>query len=450
MKATLDKQRSYFLSDATKDYKFRLEQLDKLYNAIKDKEEDILEALEFDLGKSRFEAYTTEIGITLKSIRVARKQLKKWMKKRRVKTPFYLIGAKSYIQAEPLGNVLIIGPYNYPFYLVIEPLIGAIAAGNTVVIKPSEYTSAIEAVIREMMDSTFDDEYIKVFTGDKTIAQKLLEHRFDHIFFTGSTKVGQIVYEAASKHLTPVTLELGGKSPAIIDRSANIKVAARRIVFGKFLNAGQTCIAPDFLYVDATIKDKLIAEIKQTLDAFYPNLPNEYGRIVNQDHFDRLSDLIDDARVVHPYKIDRKQTLITPVLMTDITFEDAIMQEEIFGPILPIITYNTLDEAIQTLKQKEKPLALYLFTSDKKQEEKVFNALSFGGGAVNDTIQHVANIYLPFGGVGASGFGVYHGKHSFDTFSNMKAFIKRTTKLDPSIAYPPYKKKEKWIRKILK
>jgi aldehyde dehydrogenase (NAD+) len=450
MNEFLTLQREYFKQDITKDYAFRHQQLKKLYTAITMYEDLIKEALKKDLNKSSFEAYTTEIGFTLHSIRKTMKYLKKWMKVTKVKTPWFHLFTKSYIQKEPLGQILIIGPYNYPFQLIMEPLVGAIAAGNTAILKPSEFTVHTEKVIKDLIEETFDPEYVRVVTGDKTVTSELINLKFDHIFFTGSTEVGKIVYQAAAKNLVPVTLELGGKSPAIIDETANLKTTANRIVFGKFINAGQTCIAPDYIYIDKKVKDDFIKALIEAINTLYPKTLENYNKIVNQRHFERLKGLIKLDHVVFGNQTDSDTLTISPTVLDNIRFDDAIMQEEIFGPLLPVLTYENIDDAIQTLKQLEKPLALYLFSESNKNQTKVFNTLSFGGGAINDTITQVASIYLPFGGVGASGIGHYHGKASFDTFSNVKPYVKKTTKLDPKMAYPPYDNKEKLIKKILR
>ncbi len=451
MEKIFQQQQRFFLTDKTKSYAFRERELKRLLDVLIANEALFQEALVKDLNKSSFELYATEIGIVIASIRNTLKKLKSWMKVRKVKTPLYQFGSKSYIQYEPLGTVLIIGPYNYPIQLVIEPLIGALAAGNTVILKPSEFASHTEKALEKVLNKAFDSRVLHVVTGGVETTQKLLSLKFDHIFFTGSTRVGQIVYEAAAKHLIPVTLELGGKSPTIVDETAKISVAAKRIVFGKFINAGQTCIAPDYLYVHAAVKDQLIEMLIETIDEFYNNHETQYGRIINDKHYQRLTKLILKDNVIYGGNSDSKTRYIEPTLLDNITWEDAVMQEEIFGPILPIMTFNNLEEVITTLKQKEKPLALYLFTENKSVVNNVFNSLSFGGGAINDTIMHVANPNLPFGGVGHSGMGVYHGVASFKTFSHAKSYIKKSTKIDPKIAYPPYtEKQEKLVRKVLK
>ena len=450
MREIFNCQKTFFLTDKTKDYHFRIEQLKKLRSLILDYEKEITNALFLDLNKSSFEAYSTEIGFCLHSLSRTIRELKKWMRPKKVKTPIYQLNTKSYIMPEPKGVILIIGPYNYPFQLVIEPLIGAIASGNTVILKPSEYAKETEKVLEKMINTHFDEQIIHLFSGDQQITSELLTYPFDHIFFTGSTKVGQIIYEAASKNLVPVTLELGGKSPTIVDETANIKVAARRIAFGKCMNAGQTCIAPDYLYVHESIHDAFIKELNHVMITMYQH-ESAFGKIINERHFNRLLRLIDQKKAVSEVKLSEKDRLIHPVILRDVTWDDPIMKEEIFGPLLPVLSYKNLDDVIQIIKKQEKPLALYLFTTNKEHMNKVWTSISFGGGAINDTLMHIANPYLPFGGVGQSGMGAYHGKHSFDLFSHHKSFIKRKTWFDPPMAYPPYSKnKEKLIRNILK
>ena len=450
MESIFKKHQAFFHTNETKSYLFRKKQLEKLREAIIAFEPQISEALHKDLHKSTFEAYSTEIGYTLKSIKENLKSLKKWMKPKKVRSSIVQMLATSYVQAEPLGTVLIIGPYNYPFQLVIEPLIGAIAAGNTAFIKPSEFTTHTAQVIEDMISEAFDESYIKVVQGDYKITDELLNLKFDHIFFTGSTRVGQIIYEKASKQLIPVTLELGGKSPTIIDETANLKVAARRIAFGKFINAGQTCIAPDYVYVHQNVYESFLSIFKDLTKALYSD-HKSFGRIVNDKHFSRLSNMIEHHKVVNESTVNAEEKLISPIILRDVTWNDPVMQEEIFGPILPFLSYDNLDDLIKILKSKDKPLALYLFSENKETQKRIFTELSFGGGAINDTILHIANSRLPFGGVGMSGIGSYHGKHSFELFSHHKSFIKRTTKFDLPLGYPPYTPlKEKLIRKFLK
>ncbi|HDK8691795.1 TPA: aldehyde dehydrogenase, partial [Staphylococcus aureus] len=431
------------------------EQLKKLSKAIKSYESDILEALYTDLGKNKVEAYATEIGITLKSIKNARKELKNWTKTKNVDTPLYLFPTKSYIKKEPYGTVLIIAPFNYPFQLVFEPLIGAIAAGNTAIIKPSELTPNVARVIKRLINETFDANYIEVIEGGIEETQTLIHLPFDYVFFTGSENVGKIVYQAASENLVPVTLEMGGKSPVIVDETANIKVASERICFGKFTNAGQTCVAPDYILVHESVKDDLITALSKTLREFYgQNIQQspDYGRIVNLKHYHRLTSLLNSAQmnIVFGGHSDEDERYIEPTLLDHVTNDSAIMQEEIFGPILPILTYQSLDEAIAFIHQRPKPLSLYLFSEDENATQRVINELSFGGGAINDTLMHLANPKLPFGGVGASGMGRYHGKYSFDTFTHEKSYIFKSTRLESGVHLPPYKGKFKYIKAFFK
>ena len=447
--------KAFFNTQQTKDISFRKEQLKKLSKAIKSYESDILEALYTDLGKNKVEAYATEIGITLKSIKNARKELKNWTKTKNVDTPLYLFPTKSYIKKEPYGTVLIIAPFNYPFQLVFEPLIGAIAAGNTAIIKPSELTPNVARVIKRLINETFDANYIEVIEGGIEETQTLIHLPFDYVFFTGSENVGKIVYQAASENLVPVTLEMGGKSPVIVDETANIKVASERICFGKFTNAGQTCVAPDYILVHESVKDDLITALSKTLREFYgQNIQQspDYGRIVNLKHYHRLTSLLNSEQmnIVFGGHSDEDERYIEPTLLDHVTSDSAIMQEEIFGPILPILTYQSLDEAIAFIHQRPKPLSLYLFSEDENATQRVINELSFGGGAINDTLMHLANPKLPFGGVGASGMGLYHGKYSFDTFTHEKSYIFKSTRLESGVHLPPYKGKFKYIKAFFK
>lgn len=455
IQAMLDEHKIFFDSGATKEVTFRLQQLHKLKEQIKQYEGRIITALRQDLGKSEFEAYATEIGFTLDSIGYMMKHLKRWAKPVKVRSPLHLFPAKSYILSEPYGTALIIGPFNYPFQLLIEPLIGAIAAGNCAVLKPSESTPAISSLMEQLIQETFEPQYIRVVQGEKETTNLLIHAKFDYIFFTGSVPVGKIVMEAAAKNLVPVTLELGGKSPVIVDQTANLDIAAKRIVWGKLLNAGQTCIAPDYLLVHRDISKELIAKIKQVITQFYTQdaLSNaDYGRIVNDRQLQRLADLIarDQNKVIMGGTIVPEERYIEPTLIYPAAWSDATMEDEIFGPILPILEYHQLDEAIQSINQHPKPLALYLFTEDKRVEKKVLTSVSFGGGCINDTISHVASTYLPFGGVGHSGIGGYHGKHSFEVFSHRKSIVKRGTRFDLGIVYPPYGNKTKLVRKVMK
>ncbi|MBO1213073.1 aldehyde dehydrogenase [Staphylococcus nepalensis] len=448
---TFHNSKQYFNTHETKSLKFRKKQLKQLSKSVKNYENELLEAFQKDLGKNKVETYATEIGYTLKSIKLARKELKNWSKTKQVNTPLYMFPTKSYIMKEPYGTVLIIGPFNYPFQLLIEPLIGAIAAGNTVILKPSEYTPNVSEIIEKIITDAFAPEYISIIQGNAETTQSLLQLPFDYIFFTGSEQVGRIVYKAASEHLTPVTLELGGKSPAIIDESANIKVASERISFGKFTNAGQTCVAPDYLLVNRKVKNELISALTKTITEFYGENIQEspdYGRIVNEKHFNRLSELLNIHKTEISFggQTDADENYIAPTILDGITINSKIMDDEIFGPLLPIITYDDFNEAIDLIRTKPKPLSLYLFSEDENSSERVLNELSFGGGAINDTLMHLANPNLPFGGVGASGIGKYHGKYTFDTFSHDKSYIFKSTRLESSLLFPPYKGKFKYIK----
>lgn len=447
--------KAFFNTHKTKNLKYRKQQLKLLSKNIKNHENELLDALYKDLGKSKVEAYATEIGMLLKSIKLMRKELKNWSKTKQTDTPLYLFPTKSYIKKEPYGTVLIIGPFNYPVQLVFEPLIGAIAAGNTAIVKPSELTPHVAIVIKDIIEDTFDEAYVSVVEGGIEETQTLLSLPFDYMFFTGSEKVGKIVYEAAARKLIPVTLELGGKSPVIVDDTANIKVASERISFGKFTNAGQTCVAPDYILVQRKVKNDLIKALKKTITEFYgENIEKspDFGRIVNQKHFNRLNDLIQIHKnnVVFGGNSSKEDLYIEPTLLDNITNDNKIMKEEIFGPILPIITYDNFDEVLEIIQSKSKPLSLYLFSEDENMTHRVVEELSFGGGAINDTLMHLANPNLPFGGVGSSGIGQYHGKYSFDTFSHMKSYTFKSTRLESSLFFPPYKGKFKYIKTFFK
>jgi len=453
VKQSIKRQREFFDSNKTKDIRFRLEMLKKLHLSIKTNEKEIVNALKLDLGKSEYEAYATEVGFVLKSLSETIKHLRKWTKDIKVKTPIYHGISKSYIRYEPYGSVLIIGPYNYPFQLLMEPFIGAIASGNTCVLKPSEMAVNTEKIIVKIIEDIFEDNYVSVFTGGVDITQELIHSHFDYIFFTGSEFVGKIVYEAAAKNLTPVTLELGGKSPVIFDKNVNIDISVKRLVWGKFLNAGQTCIAPDYLLVHTDVKDEVLEKIKYYINDFYGDNPKtnlDYGKIINERHFNRLSRLINSNKVYDGGNVDYRDNYIQPTIMVDVDYTDDVMKEEIFGPILPVIEYNDLDKIISDIKSKPKPLALYVFTEDKKVQNKIMNEISFGGGCINDTITHVANPHLPFGGVGSSGISSYHGKYSIETFSHKKSIVKKSTKFDLKLIYPPYNNKVNLVKRVFK
>ncbi len=450
----LANHRSYFAKGETKDIDFRLKQLATLKKAVKHYETELMEALNKDLGKSIFEAYGSEVGYVYDSIGFFMKNLKSWAKVKKVKTPLVHTGSKSLIYSEPYGTVLIVGPFNYPAQLVLEPLVGAISAGNCAVIKPSEFTPNVSRVVSKMIREFFDEEYISVVEGAKEETSALIHAPFDYIFFTGSVEVGKIVMQAAAKRLVPVTLELGGKSPCIVHHDANIEVAAQRIAWGKFMNAGQTCVAPDYILVHADVREKLVKALKKTIEDFYgddPEQSKDYGRVVNVRQFDRLVSLIDQEKVITGGGVNREALYMEPTVMDGVTWTDKVMQEEIFGPILPVLEYSDLNEAMRQINDQPKPLALYVFTEDKEVEERVIAGTSFGGGCVNDTVTHLTNPYLPFGGVGSSGIGSYHGKDSFDTFSHKKSVMKKSTKFNLSFLYPPYSDKSiSMLKKFMK
>lgn len=447
------KQKEFFQTELTKELAFRLEALRTLRQAIKDSEDDITNALKLDLNKSEFDAYSTEIGIVLEEIRFTLKNLEKWAKPRRVKTPMTHVGSKSYIYPEPYGVTLIISPWNYPFQLAIAPLIGAIAAGNCAILKPSELTPNTSEVLARLIKEHFPEEYITVVEGGVEVSQSLLHEKFDYIFFTGSVPVGKIIMEAASKHLTPVTLELGGKSPCIIHEDANIKVAAKRIAWGKFMNAGQTCIAPDYLYVHKKIKTEFLNQLKVSIKELYGDTPlknDSFTKIVSERHFKRLETFLQDGSILGGGKTDPEQLKIEPSILTNISWEDQVMEDEIFGPVLPVLEYDDLPPILIEIQQRPKPLALYIFSESQAIQNQVLNSVSFGGGCINDTVYHISSPYLPFGGVGSSGTGAYHGKGSFDTFSHEKSILKQTTRFDIPLRYPNFKNGLKYIKMVFK
>ena len=451
----LHNQRKYLSDKGTIDVNARIENLKKLKNNIKKYEIDIIEALNKDLGKHEFEAYSNEVGFVYSSIEHTIKNIKNWMKPKKVKNDAAQLPGKSYIYKSHYGSVLIIGPYNYPFQLLIEPLIGAIGGGNTVILKPSEYATNIEYIVEKIIKETFDEKYIAVVKGDYTVNSQLLDLQFDYIFFTGSVNVGKIVMEKASKHLTPVTLELGGKSPVIVDNTANLKISAKRIMWGKLINAGQTCVAPDYVLAHEDIYEEFINECINVVKEFYgQDIINnkEFGRIINEKHMTRLPNILecDKDKIVFGGDIDFEKRYISPTILKDVTTDDKVMSEELFGPILPVLKYKNMEDLKYFISINKNPLAFYVFSEDENFSEDVINRFSFGGGCVNDTISHVASKYLPFGGIGASGMGNYHGKTSFDTFTHTKAIVKKNTKLDINLVFPPYKNKINLIKKIMK
>jgi aldehyde dehydrogenase (NAD+) len=453
VKGILKVHRDYFEMGQTKDIGFRIEQLKRLKCAIQAYEGEIMEALYRDLRKPEFEAYATEVGYVLESIGYTLKHIREWAKGQKVKTPMVHLGAKSFIYPEAYGTVLIIAPWNYPFQLMIEPMIGAMAAGNCIVLKPSEYAPHIGKVMEKMIGEYFDERYVRIISGGREMTTALINNAFDYIFFTGSVPVGKIVMEAAAKNLIPVTLELGGKSPCIVDKHANLAIAAERIVWGKFVNAGQTCVAPDYLLVHKEIKEELLQRLTATIHKFYGDNPADspdYCRIINEKHLQRLVGFLEHGKIVAGGTYDVADLYIAPTLMDQVTWEDPIMADEIFGPILPIIAYDDLDLAIHRINERPKPLALYLFTENRGIQDTVIKKISFGGGCINDTLSHVASPHIPFGGVGASGIGAYHGKNSFDIFSHHKSVMKRTTKFSIPLAFPPYGERIHLLKKLMK
>ena len=450
----LAKQHAFFASGRTIPVSFRQEQLHKLKRSLLAHEKDLNEALQKDLGKSRMESYMCEVGLTLSELTWMQKHLSSLSAKKRVPTPLAQFAARSFRSPSPYGTVLIMSPWNYPVLLTLEPLIDAIAAGNTSIVKPSAYAPYTCEVMKQIMEECFPQSYVAVVTGGRAENQTLLQQRFDMIFFTGGKTVGREVLRHAAEYLTPVTLELGGKSPCIVDSSAKIKLAARRIVFGKYLNCGQTCVAPDYVLCDKTIRDELVlaiqAEIRRQFGAAPLENPN-YGKIVNRKHFERLLGLIDERKLVCGGQNNPDTLRIAPTVLTDVTWEDAVMGEEIFGPILPVLTFGTLEEAIQTVEAHPHPLALYFFSENKTAQSQILNCCRFGGGCINDTIIHLATSAMPFGGVGESGMGGYHGKAGFETFSHYRSIVDKKTWMDLPIRYQNYTAlKEKMLRMFLK
>ena len=451
----IQKQREYFRDGNTLPVKFRIEMLKKLKEAIKKYEAEIEEALKRDLGKSGFESYMCEVGMALSEISYMIGHVKSFAKRRRVATPMAQFAAKSYVKASPYGNTLIMSPWNYPFLLTVGPLADAIAAGNTAVVKPSAYSPATSAVVDKIISECFEKNYIAVVLGGRKENAELLDKKFDFVFFTGSTNVGKEVLRHTAEHLTPVVLELGGKSPCIVDETAKISLAAKRIVFGKYLNCGQTCVAPDYVLCHREIKDQLIKEIidqinKQYGDNAFEN--KDYGKIINEKHFDRIAGLIDENKVVYGGKLNRETLQIEPTVMAEVSFDDAVMQEEIFGPIMPVIAYDNFEDIIKTLSGKPKPLAFYLFSENKDRINYTVESCAFGGGCINDTIIHLATSEMGFGGVGESGMGSYHGKAGFEAFSHLKSIVDKKTFMDMPMRYQPYNRSiyGKLLRMFLK
>ena len=454
IKDIVTRQRKYFQTGATLPVSSRLTALQKLYRAISGHEAEIHDALKKDLGKSGFESYMCETGMVLEEISYMLKHTPKFAREQRVRTPLAQFHSRSYKKPSPYGVTLIMSPWNYPFMLTLSPLVDALAAGNTAVVKPSAYSPHTSEVLRLILSECFEPQYVAVVTGGRAENTCLLHEHFDYIFFTGSQNVGKEVMRNAAEYLTPVTLELGGKSPCIVDQTADIKLAAKRIVFGKYLNCGQTCVASDYVYCHRSVKEKLIKEVQKQIRRQYGKQPlrnSDYGKIINEKHFDRILGLIDEKKVVHGGGSDRSTLRIEPTVMDNVSFSDAVMQEEIFGPVMPVLTFDSLDEAIRRINSMPHPLALYLFTSDKKAAGKVTARCGFGGGCINDTIIHLATSEMGFGGFGESGMGAYHGKTGFDTFTHYKSIVDKKTWIDLPMRYQPYRKRnEKMVRFFLK
>ena len=450
-KQLLEKQRAFFATGKTRDISFRIEQLNKLCKTVMEKHQDIEDSLRKDLGKCEFEAFVTEITAIIDDIHCAVENLALWTKPIDAPSPQLFGQAESKIYYEPYGTVLILNTWNYPFVLGFKPLVGALAAGNCCIIKPSEVAPATSQVLADIIRTTFDEAYCAAIETDAAGTTELLKERFDFILFTGGTHIGRIVAQAAAKHLTPTALELGGKSPCIVDKSADIARSTGLICWGKLLNAGQTCTSPDYILVHKDIKETLIETLKKQIVSFYgddiKNNP-DYGRIIDQRHFERLQGLMKDGQILFGGETDESQRYISPTIIDGVTWDSPIMQEEIFGPLIPVLTFENLDEVVQELSKREKPLALYLFTTDKSSEELIINNVSFGGGCINATLMHMLNTNLPFGGVGNSGYGFYQGKWSLETFSHKKSIFNRFLSDEPAPVFPPYEDHAKILKQI--
>lgn len=452
IKAAIALQREFFATGKTKSYEFRKTQLEKLERLIKEHDQIILDALHKDLRKPAIEAFGSEVLVTTSEIKYILKHLRAWMKPQKVSTPLNLFPSSSYIHTEPLGVVLIVAPWNYPFSLTIQPLLGAIAAGNCAILKPSEHTPNTSRVIAQIINNNFDPSFITVIEGGIETNQALLAEKFDHIFFTGGTAIGKIVMAAAAKHLTPVTLELGGKSPCIVDSTCDLEITAKRIIWGKFYNCGQTCIAPDYLLVQKSIKPILLEKLISYIKTFFGDNPQQsadLGRIVNERQFDRLVGLLDEGKILIGGQHDRGDRYIAPTLIDQVSPDAKVMADEIFGPILPILEYDQIEEAIALVNAQPKPLALYLFSKNEQLQQRIVQEVAYGGGCFNDIILHVGNPELPFGGVGNSGIGSYHGKASFDTFSHRKSILKNSFRFDLKWRYPPYTMSLETLKKFI-
>lgn len=444
IRSLLEKQRAFFKTGATIPVSFRIEQLKKLYAAVKKYENEICGALTADLGKSGYEGFMCEVGLVLSEISYMLRRVKRFAKRKTVRTPLAQFASRSFKQPMPYGNVLIMSPWNYPFLLTLGPLVDAVAAGNTAIVKPGAYSEATCKIIEKLITEAFPPEYVAVVTGGRAENTALLEQKFDFVFFTGSQAVGKEVLRRTAEHLTPAVLELGGKSPCIVDATANIRLAAKRIVFGKYLNCGQTCVAPDYILCERSVKDAFVAAVVEEIKAQYGENPlanKDYGKIITRKHFDRLVGLIDKEKVVVGGNADPETCRIAPTVMDNVTDADAVMSEEIFGPIMPVLTFDSFDTLVDELKNKDKPLALYIFSSERKRIERVMTELSYGGGCINDVVIHLATSEMGFGGVGESGMGAYHGKTGFDAFTHYKSVVDKKTWLDLPMRYQPYKSK---------
>ncbi|MBX9785088.1 MAG: aldehyde dehydrogenase [Chitinophagaceae bacterium] len=451
----LNTLRANFKTGVTRPYAFRIEQLKKLKAAIYKYEEELHAALYTDLKKSKEESWVTETGMVIAEISAMEKELKQWMQPQSVSTNLLNLPSSSKVYHEPLGVVLIIGPFNYPFQLLINPLLGAIAAGNCVVLKASEYAKATEAVIKKMMEEIFPSDYILMVEGNgaEVVPAMMNNFTFDHVFFTGSIPTGKAIYKMAAERLVPVTLELGGKSPCVVESDANIKVAARRIVVTKFSNAGQMCVAPDYILVHESKKQQLVEELKKAIQSFYGDAPESnynFGKIISQKQFNRIETYLKDGNILHGGRTNKEQLFIEPTLMDNVSFDAPVMQDEIFGPVLPIHSFTTMEQVLQLIEQHPNPLSFYIYTSSSEKEKAWIDAVPFGGGCVNNSSWHLTNHHLPFGGRGFSGTGKYHGKYSFDTFSHQKAVMKTPTWFDPALKYPPFKGKLKLFKMVIR
>ena len=439
----INSQRDFFATGKTLSIDYRIQALDRLKNACETYKKEVLEALKTDLGKGEQEAFMCEFGLALSELSYMKKHVKRYARDKRVLTPLTNFAAKSFVRQTPYGNVLIMSPWNYPFLLTIEPLVDALAAGNTAIVKPSAYSPATSKVLSSIIKEAFRPDYVATVEGGRAENQYLLDEKYDYIFFTGSQTVGREVMEKASRHLTPVTLELGGKSPCIIEKSADLKLAAKRVVFGKYLNCGQTCVAPDYILCQEEVKDEFIRKVKEEIVSQFGTDPlsNEaYGKIINEKHFNRIKGLIDTSKIVAGGNTNSEKLKIEPTVMDNISYEDVVMQEEIFGPVMPVISFKSIDDVITDINSKAHPLALYIFTADKEVADKVTRSCKFGGGCINDTIIHLACSSMGFGGVGESGMGAYHGKAGFETFSHQKSIVDKKCWIDLSIRYQPYNK----------